>query len=109
MVFSWPKSSVYLPVPVTLSKVPEELCNGSLSNASFELMDKKQPLLPDDELNTLEKKIYERHAAAVDECRKILRTSTVHTTQNDVSAILEKAFKENFEDIKSVYNKQVKK
>ncbi len=109
MVFSWPKSSVYLPVSVTLSKVPEELCNGSLSNASFELMDKKQPLLPDDELNTLEKKIYERHAAAVDECRKILRTSTVHTTQNDVSAILEKAFKENFEDIKSVYNKQVKK
>ena len=75
------------------------ICNGKYSMRSFELMDKKQPLLPADKLAALEKRLYERHAAAVEKARVLLRTSTKHTVKTDVAKILNDTFAENFKDL----------
>ena len=101
LALSSPASSCYLPVPLTLQDVPEEICNGSYSNRSFELMDKKQHLLPADKLAVLEKRLYERHAAAVEKARVLLRTSTSHTVKNDAAKLLNDTFMENFNDLQS--------
>ena len=105
MTLSSPTSSCYLPVPMCLQEVPEEICNGTYSNRSFDLMDKKQPLLPADKLAALEKRLYERHAAAVEKARKLLRTSTKHTVKTDVAKILNDVFNENFKDIQESIRK----
>ena len=107
MVFASPASSCYLPVPMTLKEIPEEILDGSLSMRSFELMDKKQPLLPADKLAALEKRLYERHAAAVEKARTLLRTSTKHTVKTDVAKILNEAFSENFKDLQETVRKNM--
>ena len=99
MTFSWPKSSVYLPVPLTVRDIPEAILDGSYSMRSFELMDKKAPIMDAEKLAVLEKRLYDRHAAAVEKARVLLRTSTKHTVQTDVAKILNDAFAENFKDI----------
>ena len=99
MALSSPASSCYLPVPITLTDVPEEICNSSYSNRSFNLMDKKQPLLPADKLAVLEKRLYARQADAIEKARVLLRISTLHTVKNDVAKILNDAFLENFKDL----------
>ena len=99
MVFASPASSCYLPVPMTLQEIPEEILDGSYSMRSFKLMDKKQPLLPADKLAELEKRLYARHAAAVEKVRKLLRTGTKHSVKADAAKILNDAFAENFKDI----------
>ncbi|MBE6402184.1 MAG: hypothetical protein E7039_00490 [Lentisphaerae bacterium] len=98
---SSPASSCYLPIPMTLKEVPEEICNGSYSDRSLKLMEKKLPLLPADKLAVLEKRLYERHQAAVEKARVLLRTSTKHTVKDDVAKILNDAFAENFKDLQS--------
>ena len=69
---------------------------------SWELMDKKEPLLPADKLAALEKRLYERHAAAMEKARTMLRTSKLHTVKTDVAKILNDAFAENFKDLETV-------
>lgn len=101
MVFSSPKSSVYLPVPVTVNEIPEAILNGSYSMRSFELMDRKLPLLPADKLAALEKELYARHGAALEKARTLLRTSTLHTVKSDAAAILNKIFLENYNAIEA--------
>ena len=64
-------------------------------------MDKKQPLLPADKLAVLEKRLYERHQAAVEKVRVLLRTSTGHTVKDDAAKILNDAFAENFKDLQA--------
>ena len=98
---SSPNSSCYLPVPLTLKEIPEEICNGSYSMRSFALADKKQPILPADKLAVLEKRLYGRHAAAIEKARKLLRTSKSHTVQADVAKILNDTFAENFKDLQA--------
>ena len=101
MTFSWPKSSVYLHIPLTVREIPEEILNGSYSHRSFDLMAKKSPILPEDKLAELEKRVYARHQAAVEKSRVLLRTSTKHTVQADVAKILNDAFAENFKDLEA--------
>ena len=107
MTLSSPTSSCYLPVPMCLQNVPEEICNGSYSMRSFVLMDKNQPLLPADKLAALEKRLYDRHEAAVEKARVLLRTSTKHTVKTDVAKILNDAFEENFKDLQATVNTQI--
>ena len=96
MVFSSPKSSCYLPVPVTIDELPDELMNGKFSERAFARMDKKQPFLPEKELKALESKLYQRHAEAVEAARKEL-----HRNAEPVKAaeILKQAFQQNWADI----------
>ncbi|MBE6402185.1 MAG: hypothetical protein E7039_00495 [Lentisphaerae bacterium] len=101
MVFASPASSCYLPVPITLREIPETILDGTFSMRSFDLMDKKQPLLPADKLAVLEKRLYERHQAAVEKVRVLLRTSTGHTVKDDAAKILNDAFAENFKDLQA--------
>ena len=101
MVFASPASSCYLPVPMSLQYIPESILDGSFSMRSFVLMDKNQPLLPADKLAALEKRLYDRHGAAVEKARILLRTSTKHTVKTDVARILNDAFEENFKDLQS--------
>ena len=100
MVFASPASSCYLPVPLTLREVPEEILDGSYSMHSFALMDRQEPFLPEAELAALEKRLYQRHAEAVEKARALLRTSTSHTVQEDVRTLLNEAFRINFAEIR---------
>jgi len=101
ITLSSPASSCYLPVPMSLQNIPETILDGSYSMRSFELMDKKQPFLPADKLAVLEKRLYARHAAAVEKARTLLRTSAQHTVKTDVAKILNDAFAENFKDLQA--------
>lgn len=105
LTLSSPNSSCYLPVPVTLQKIPEEILNGSYSKISFDLFAKKQPLLPEKVLASLEKRLYTRHAAAVEKARTLLRTSKNHSVKTDTAKILNAVFEENFRDIQNTVKK----
>ncbi len=96
MVFSSPRSSCYLPVPVTIDELPAELMNGTYSARAFERKDKKLPFLPEKELKELETKLYQRHAEAVEAARKELHKNADRTK---AAEILKKAFQANWADI----------
>ena len=98
--FGPPRSSCFIPVPVTIREVPEEIKNGSFSRRSLDLHGKKLPLLPEKELSALEARLRQRHAEAVEKVRKMLRTSRVHSTHEDAAKILNDAFDANWQDIK---------
>ena len=99
MVFASPKSSCYLPVPLTVSDIPEAILDGSYSMRAFERMDKKEPFLPAEQLAALEKRLYRRHAEAVEKARTLLRTGTAHNVREEAAKILNEAFQLNFEEI----------
>ena len=105
LTLSSPNSSCYLPVPLTLQDVPEKILNGSYSARSLELFNKKQPLLPEKILAELEKRLYGRHAAAMEKARKLLRTGKGHSLRTDVAKILNDTFRENFNDIQNTVKK----
>ena len=96
MVFSSPRSSCYLPVPVTIDELPDELVNGKYSARAFERMDKKLPFLPEKELKELETKLYKRHADAVAAARKELHKNA---GRDKAAEILKKAFQANWAEI----------
>ena len=96
MVFCSPKSSCYLPVPVTIDELPDELMNGKYSERAFARKDKKQPFLPEKELKALESKLYKRHAEAVEAARRELHRNA---DRSKVAEILKKAFQQNWADI----------
>ena len=96
MVFCSPKSSCYLPVPVTIDELPDELMNGKYSERAFARKDKTQPFLPEKELKALESKLYKRHAEAVEAARRELHRNA---DRSKVAEILKKAFQQNWADI----------
>ncbi len=101
-VFGPPRSSCFIPVPVTVLEVPEEIKNGSFSRKSLYLHSKKQPLLPKKELAALEARLRQRHAEAVEKVRKMLRTSRSYSTRQDAAKMLNDAFEANWQDIVAV-------
>lgn len=100
-VFGPPRSSCYIPVPMTIRDIPEEILDGSFSRKSIDLHNKNLPLLPEKELNALEERMYKRHAEALGQVRKILRTSRNHSTPQDAAKILNDAFNANWQDMQS--------
>ena len=96
MVFSSPRNSCYLPVPVTIDELPDELLNGKFSARAFERLDKKQPFLPEKELKALETKLYKRHSEAVEAARRELHKNADRSV---AAGILKKAFQANWADI----------
>ena len=99
MVISWPKTSCYLPVPQTVQEIPEAILNGSLSMHSFKLKDQNKTLLPPDELAALEARFRDRHAAAVEKARLILRRETGVTARAQAAKVLNDAFAENCREL----------
>ena len=95
LVISWPKTSCYLPVPLTVQEIPEVLLDGSFSMRSFELKDKKLPLLEPDKLAALEASMRARHAQAVEKSRLVLRCESDITARENAAKILNDAFTEN--------------
>ena len=57
--------------------------------------------MPADKLAVLGKRLYGRHAAAVEKARILLHTSTSHTVKNDAAKLLNDSFMENFNDLLS--------
>ena len=104
MTFSSPQYSCYLPVPLTVRNIPEAILNGSYSEYCSKRWKENKPLLPAEELAALEKRLYQRHAEAVEKARVILRTetSTSPSAQEKAAAVLNSAFEENFNEMKNV-------
>ena len=100
-VFGPPRSSCFIPVPVTIREIPEEILNGSFSRKSLDLHEKKLPLLPEKELAALEDRLRQRHSEASEKTRKLLRTSRLYSTHEDAAKILNDAFNANWQDVKS--------
>ena len=99
MVISFPRTSCYLPVPQSVQDIPEAILNGSLSRYSFELKDKKMPLLEADEFAALEKRLRDRHAAAVEKARMLLRHGKNSSARTDAARILNDAFAANCREL----------
>ena len=100
-VFGPPRSSCYIPVPMTIREIPEAILNGSFSRKSIDLHNKNLPLLPEKELNALEARLRQRHTGAVEKVRKMLRTSRGYSTREDAAKILNDAFSANWQDVQS--------
>lgn len=100
-VFGPPRSACYIPVPMTILDIPEEILNGSFSRKSLDLHSKNLPLLPEKELNALEQRMYKRHAEAMEKVRKILRTSRNHSTPQEAAKLLNDAFNANWQDMQN--------
>ena len=100
-VFGPPRSSCYIPVPMTIRDIPEEILDGSFSRKSIDLHNKNLPLLPENELKALEGRMYKRHAEALEKTRNFLRTSRIHSTSQDAAKILNDAFNANWQDVKN--------
>ncbi len=100
-VFGPPRSSCFIPVPMTIREIPEAILDGSFSQKSLDLHNKKLPLLPENELNALEQRIYKRHAEALEKTRKLLRTSRNYSTRDDAAKILNDAFYANWQDVQN--------
>ena len=105
LTLSSPNSSTYLPVPLTLQNIPEEILNGSFSKYSFDLFASKKSIMPEKELSALERRTYERHSAAIEKARILLRTRKDHSIKTDVAKILNRAFEDNFNDIRNTVKK----
>lgn len=103
-VFGPPRSSCFIPVPVTVMEIPEEIKNGSFSRKSLDLHDKRQPLLPEKELAALEARLRQRHAEAVENARRKMRTSRSCSIREEVIKILNDAFEVNWQDVKKSLN-----
>ena len=108
MVFSNPGSSCYLPVPLCVRNIPVMILDGSFSTYSFDLKDQKKPFLPPEELAALEKRLYARHAAAMEKARVILRSSRKYTTWDEAAKLLNDAFEQNVQDIQAAMKKSAK-
>ena len=100
-VFGPPRSSCFIPVPVTIREIPEEILNGSFSRKSLDLHEKNLPLLPEKELSALEDRLRQRHSEASEKTRKLLRTSRLYSTHEDAAKILNDAFNANWQDVKN--------
>ena len=86
-------------MPQTVQEIPEAILNGSLSMHSFKLKDQKKTLLPPDELAALEARFRDRHAAAVEKARLILRRETGVTSRAQAAKVLNDAFAENCREL----------
>ena len=102
MVISFPRTSCYLPVPQCVQELPEAILNGSLSKYSFDLKDKKLPLLEPDGFAALEKRLRDRHAAAVEKARQILRYEKSLSARARAAEILNDAFAANCRELLAV-------
>ena len=102
MVISFPRTSCYLPVPQSVQDIPEAILNGSVSKYSFELKDKKLPLLPPEKFAALEKRLRDRHCAAVEKARLILRQSAAPDARSQAAKLLNDAFAANCRELLTV-------
>ena len=96
MVFASPASSCYLPVPVMVTDIPDELLNGDYSERAFVRAENGLPFLPEKELKALEMKLYKRHTFAIEAARKLLKNGG---SRMEAAGILQQAFNENWKDI----------
>ena len=91
--FGPPRHGFYIPVPMTLKKVPHILSSGSWSNALFLRKEaKKDPDMK--KLESVEAQMLKNHLAAVTEARKILEKGGF-SAKEKAALLLEKSFEAN--------------
>ena len=101
-----PRRSLYLPIPITVGKLPQELLNGELADAFFanaaEYTGKDPaPLntgdVPTDELEKLESILEQNHTIAVENARTLLKDGR----KAEAAATLDEAFRRNWDLVKA--------
>ena len=92
VAFGPPRYTLYLPLPSLLKEIPEALTSGRFSDAVFARRDTGTEL-PEAERDALEQKMGERHRAAVEKARAILRAGG---GKEEAAALLTEAFRENW-------------
>ena len=95
--FGPPRHGIFIPVPLTLDNLPQEMRNGAWSNEAF--VRKNANKEPDqDKLAAFEAELLTRHQQAMEKARKILQDSG---DKAEAAAILKNAFEENFKAAKA--------
>ncbi|MBO7327704.1 MAG: hypothetical protein J6W00_02910 [Lentisphaeria bacterium] len=96
--FGPPRCTFFIPVPLTIDELPEELCNGTTGNEIFKRFQKrhwKKDWKAESELQSVEAKLNARFYKAVEDARKVLRSGRADA-KKEAAAILKKAFQENW-------------
>ena len=89
--FGPPRHGLYIPVPLTLKQFPLSFRNGRWSEKLFKGRAAKK-LLDMKKVESIEKRMLDRHLAAVKEARKLLRSGE---NREKAAALLEKTFTAN--------------
>ena len=84
-------------MPATLEQLPDELLNGSASDAAFRRFDSKGLDASTRKYVVLEQKMTERHNEALEKARTLLRGGG---SRKDAADILSQAFQENWKMLK---------
>lgn len=90
--FGPPDHTLYLPVPLMLTGVPEQLADGTNPDKAFKRFAKKMPWKSDDEVRVCEAKLNSRYRKALADARRIMRRSK---NRAQAAAVLNTAFREN--------------
>ena len=99
MAFSCPKYTLYLPIPLLVEKIPQDLMDGTLPNAAAARWKAKQPLMDENKMIALEAEFNARHRKAMAAARKVLRKNKDRAA---AAKLLNKAFEENFAAMRRV-------
>ena len=89
-----PKHIFYLPVPLTLKELPDEICNGTFNDRAFKRF-KKGNWKTEKELQAVEAKLYTTHIEALEKARAILKAGGKNAKYK-AAAILNEAFQKNW-------------
>ena len=101
-----PRRALYIPIPVAVSNLPQELLNGELADAFFanawEYTGKDPARLntrdvPTDELEKTESILEKNHTLAVENARALLKDGR----NTEAAAVLEEAFRRNWDLVKA--------
>ena len=96
--FGPPRCTFFIPVPITIDELPEELTNGTTGNKIFKRFNKrhwKKDWKDESELQAVEAKLNANFAKALDSARAVLKANKADA-KKEAAAILKKAFLENW-------------
>lgn len=92
MAFGNPAYTLYLPIPLLVDVLPDELLDGRNPNAAMARWNKKTPLMSDDKVVAFEAKLNTRHRKALAAARKIMRKTG---DRKQAAKLLNEAFNAN--------------
>lgn len=92
MAFGCPAYTFYLPIPLVVGSLPDELMDGRNPDAAMARWQKNQPLMDDAAMKAFEGKLNNRFRKALAAARRILRQKG---DRRQAAAILNNAFQEN--------------
>ena len=91
-----PGYTFFIPVPLTINRVPDTLLNQKFSAAVYKNWAAGKKIISDEKRAEIEKKMNANHRAAREKARKLLRKSFSESSRLEARKIMNAAFDENW-------------